>query len=65
MKRADCLINVLFRFRVVEAWLEAIERLMNETQNVEVSFEQYKATVNKFKVENLLKPYKISFNPML
>ncbi|CAF1053347.1 unnamed protein product [Adineta ricciae] len=37
------------KFRVVEAWIEAIERLMNETQNVEVSFEQYKATVNKFK----------------
>ncbi|UJR08743.1 hypothetical protein I4U23_013000 [Adineta vaga] len=37
------------KFRLVETWMEAIERLMNETQNIEVSFEQYKAIVNKFK----------------
>jgi hypothetical protein len=43
-------MNVIFRFQLVETWMETIERLMNDTQNSEASFDQYKSIVNKFKV---------------
>ncbi|CAF3725966.1 unnamed protein product [Adineta steineri] len=37
------------KFQLVETWIDGIERLMNDTQNVDASFEQYKTIVNKFK----------------
>lgn len=44
------MIFFLFRFHSVETWMTAIERSINDTMNTEVSFDQYKLIVNKFKV---------------
>jgi type VI protein secretion system component Hcp len=42
-----------FRFHLIETWMSTIERSMSDTQNTEVSFDQYKTIVNKFKVNTL------------
>jgi hypothetical protein len=34
----------------METWMTTTERSMNDTQNTELSLEQYKSIVNKFKV---------------
>ena len=44
------LLNIIFRFHLVEIWMATIERSMGDTQNTEVPLEQYKLLVNKFKV---------------
>ncbi|CAF4193831.1 unnamed protein product, partial [Rotaria magnacalcarata] len=38
------------KFHLVETWMTTMERSMSDTMNTEVSFDQYKLTVNKFKV---------------
>ena len=42
--------DIIFRFQLVETWMATIERLINDTNNVEATFDQYKLIVNKFKV---------------
>ncbi|CAM2712242.1 unnamed protein product [Rotaria socialis] len=37
------------KFHLVETWMATMERSMSDTMNTEVSFDQYKLIVNKFK----------------
>ncbi|CAF3804026.1 unnamed protein product [Adineta steineri] len=37
------------KFHQVETWMKTIERSINDTQNIDLPFEQYKLIVNKFK----------------